>query len=128
MKLTITQVVNALPHLDQLTKVGGLKAKTLYNLSKTTKAVAEEVATYEKTRISRLEELSEKDEHGNSKLTDDGSYQLSAENLAVFQEQIKELITQEVEIFCSPIQIKDIEDIVGLTVSIFRSLDWLFIE
>lgn len=127
MKLTIAQAYNAGPHLKHIMNLG-LKAKILYNLSKIQKVISEEAANYDKVRIARLEELSEKDENGKSIITKEGSYQLSVDNQSIFQEEMEVLQRQEVEIVGTPIQIKDIEDVVGLTATTFNVLDWLFVE
>jgi hypothetical protein len=128
MKLKIFQVTNAVPQLIALNQVKGFNAKIAYNISKTFKSIVEEAQAYEKVRIAKLEELCEKNAKGEAKKEKDGSYKLSDENKKIFQDEIRVLAEQEVEIYCTPISISEISHITGLSSDVFAVLDWLFVE
>lgn len=128
MKLKIFQVVNAVPQFSVLNQVRGFNAKISYNLAKTFKNILEEDQNYQKIRIAKLEELCEKSAKGEAKKEKDGSYKLTDENKKIFQEEMKNLLDQEVEIYCSPIVIEEIGHITGINSDIFIVLDWLFVS
>ncbi len=128
MKLKIFQINNAIPHIIGLNQIKGLNAKISYNLAKTSKNIVEEAQSYEKIRIAKLEELSEKNSKGESKKDKDGSYKLNEENKKIYQEEMKNLLEQEVEIYCTPISIDEISHIVGISIDAFAVLDWLFVS
>lgn len=128
MKLKIIQIVNAIPQLIALSKIKGFNARTTYNLTKTSKNLVEEAQAYEKIRIAKLEELCEKNKKGEIKKEEDGSFKLSTENLKIFQDEMKNLLEQEVEIYCTPISIAEIGHLAGISVDMFSVLDWLFVE
>ena len=128
MKLKIVQIVNAVPQFAALNQVKGFNAKIAYNLAKTFKNVVEEAQSYEKIRIAKLEELCDKNKKGESKKEENGAYKLSEENKKIFHEEIKNLLEQEIEIYCTPISISEIGHLTGISSDIFNILDWLFID
>lgn len=122
------QVVNAVPQLITLNQVKGFNVKIAYNLAKTFKTVVEEAQSFEKIKIDKLEELCEKNSKGESKKEKDGSYKLTDEAKKLFQEQLKPLLEQEVEIYCTPISVSEINHLAGIDMQTFNVLDWLFVE
>lgn len=139
MKLKLSQVTNpiAVTHIINLKQINekniqegkrGFNAKIGYNLSKTFKNVFDEVAAYEKIRISKLEQLGEKDENNKPKKNADGSWVISEENLKIITEEMTALQNQEVEIYCTPISIAEISHIENISLDTFQALPWLFVE
>lgn len=128
MKLKIIQVINAVPQFMVLNQVKGFNAKISYNLAKTFKNIIEEAQEYEKIKVAKLEELCERDKKGNAKKEENGNYKLSEENKKIFQDEMKPLAEQEVEIYCAPISISEIGHLTGISSDVFTILDWLFVE
>lgn len=128
MKIKIKQITGAIPSLIILNSKTELSAKTAYHLAKTQKAIIEEAQQFEELRLKKLEELCEKDKDGKAKKEKNGDYKISGKNLQKFHKEMADLLEQEVEIYVNQISIKEVEDISGLTVDFFKSLDWLFID
>ena len=128
MKLKIVEVVNAVPQFRVLNQVKGFNAKISYNLAKTFKNIIDEAQASEKVKLAKLEELCDRDDNGEPKKEENGDYTLNEENKKVFQDEMKNLGEQEVEIYCTPISISEIGHIIGISADVFQVLSWLFVE
>lgn len=124
MKLTLETILKSFDALEKLSKLK-LPVAISFKVGKTIKAINNELETYQQTRKKRIKELGEptKDQEGNPT----ENYQVTKENIPVWEKEHKELVEREVEISVYSLKLSDLGD-EKLEPTVFAELDWLIAE
>lgn len=125
IKVKIVDIVNGTEALQKLAKTE-LKAKLAWQVSKLLKAAEQEIQIFNDTRMSVIKKYGEKDENGELITDDNGNCKISDNNLILFNTELNELLSNEVEINANKLNINDFGDI-NFTPSEMASLE-LFID
>lgn len=107
MKLKVMTNPNFAPTLQKLMS-SPIPAKTAFKLAKLVKEIEANIVQFNTTRGALLERLSNKDAEGKPVIIEN-NYDLSPENLLVFNQEINQLLDEEIPI--NPISIDEIEKV-----------------
>lgn len=124
MKITLETVLKSFDALEKISKLK-LPVAVSFKVGKTIKALNAELEIYHETRKKRIQELGEptKDHEGNPTK----NYQVTEENISVWEKEHKELVEREIEISIHPLKLSDLGD-EKLEPVVFAELDWLITE
>lgn len=124
MKLSLETVLKSFDALEKLSKLK-LPVTISFKIGKTIKAINNELETYQEIRKKRIKELGEEAKDDKGEPT--GNYNVTKENIPVWEKEHKELIEREVSIEAHPLKLSDLGD-EKLEPTIFAELDWLITE
>lgn len=124
MKLTLETILKSFDGLEKISKLK-LPVAISFKVGKTIKAINNELETYQETRKKRIKELGEPTKDHEENPTE--NYQVTKENISVWEKEHKELVEREVEISVYPLKLSDLGD-EKLEPTVFAELDWLITE
>lgn len=109
-----------------------LPGKVAFGLSKTAKAIQNEIDAYEIARTTMCERYANKDENGKAIVIpatdqDKEHYDLPTEQLEAFNKELSELVQTEVSLAANQIKIETLNGI-NIPAAHLILLDWLVVE
>jgi len=105
MKITISEILNAKPVIEELVEQD-ISIKTAYRLSRIIKELNNELQTFEEQRQKLV--------HKHGKQVEDaptGNVVVPEENMEVFQKDLSELLTATLNLNCEPMRVEEFGDI-----------------
>ena len=121
MNITISEILNAKPVLEKLVDKE-ISIKTAYRLSRVIKELNGELQTFEEQRQKLVHK------YGTQKKdAPEGSITVTEENMGEFQKELSELLTAELNLNCTPMDIDEFDD-VKLTTSEILLIDSFLME
>jgi len=90
-----------------LNNTRGMKSVIAYRISKNIKEIKKEIDVYEEQRKKLCENYAEKDENGNA-IIKNRKYDISKENIQMFNDELKKLEEETVDINIKKVSIEDI--------------------
>lgn len=124
MKITLDTLLKSFDGLQTISKLK-LPVTVSYKVGKTIKAINAELETHQEIRKKRIKELGEPTKDQDGKTTE--NYQVTKENLPIWDKEYKELLANEVDIQIHPLKISELGD-EKLEPIVFAELDWLITE
>ena len=102
IKVTMNDVLNIEKVLAKLVNYS-LTGKRAFALASLTREVEKEVATFETIRLDLIKKYANKDENGEL-IIEGENVHLSEENVALCNQELRESLTQEIELNVSPLK------------------------
>lgn len=121
MKITISEVLNSKPVLEKLVDKE-ISIKTAYRLSRIIKELNGELQHFEEQRQKLVHKYGKQQEDAP-----EGNIIVPEENMGPFQEELAELLTAEIDLNCSPMNIEEFGD-VKITTSEILLIDSFLME
>ena len=88
-----------------------LKARTAFAVARIAREVEKEYNLFNQSRTELIQKYGEKDENGELKVTEEGNYTVSKDNIAEFNASFQELLDTEIEINAEPVSMDDLGDV-----------------
>lgn len=88
-----------------------LKARTAFAVARIAREVEKEYNLFNQSRTELIQKYGEKDENGELKVTEEGNYTVSKDNIAEFNTSFQELLDTEIEINAEPVSMDDLGDV-----------------
>ena len=135
MLIKFKEIEKSMMALQEFSQLAGFGAKVSYNISRTVDSCEEELKIFQELKLKKAEELADKDESGkpiSEKITtDDGkpatTFKMSDEARAEWSKFYDEYMNQELEIYCTPIRVSEIEKVPNIRPAVLKSLKWLVV-
>lgn len=118
MKLKLSQIVNGYSALMEVA-TAKLPIKSAYRLQRNMRILKPEAEQFEKTRIDLI-----KTKYGVK--GEEDSYTVPESKIAVFQKQLEEVLSMEVEVDVQEIPIDELSDQFQISPVALMALDWMF--
>ena len=118
MRIQLLNLVNSQTSLNKIIEQD-LPAVTAFRLGKLAKAVKEELASIEETRVKLIQKYGEKE---------DGTWKVNKNNEVDFHKEMTALFNEEVELNCDPIKVSDLGENFLLSAVDVANLDVLISE
>lgn len=119
MQVEMYKIVNSIDALKELSSTK-LKATVSFRVSKILAQVQDTIEHFNNTRQSLFDEYGEQSD-------DKQTMEIKPENTEKYQEEMRELLEEKVEVSANPIKIDDLGDI-QIAPSVLSSLSWLIEE
>lgn len=109
IKVKMNDILNA---ENALEKISGYKVsgKYAFALARLVREIGKEIQTFETIRIDLVKKYANKDENDELIVTD-GNVHLSPENIALYNAELMESLSQEVELNSNPLKYEWFEEI-----------------
>lgn len=88
-----------------------LKARTAFAVARIAREVEKEYNLFNQSRTELIQKYGEKDENGELKVTEEGNYTVSKDNIAEFNTSFQELLDTEIEVNAEPVSMDDLGDV-----------------
>ena len=117
MKIQLAKVVNSVQVFQKLTQQE-LPVKVSFRLLSLIKQLDEKLKAFEDSRVTLIKKYGEN--------LEDGGFKVKDENLEVFQSDLNELLTEEIELDFVSIDINSLPDSISLSMAELGQIEWVF--
>lgn len=109
IKVTIEEILNAVPALRVL-KEQNFDGMTAFKIARMLREVNKEVELFEQERYKLIEKFCIRNENGNI-IEDNGEVKIDPEHVEDFNNEIREMLSNEVEINAVPLSLNTLENL-----------------